>query len=90
VGVVGGGHDVRVAPTIVFLHGFTLTGASWQPVVEGLGERYRSLRPDIRGHGAAAAARPIDFDSCVQDVVARIAALARAAVAGEPGWTSTS
>jgi 2-succinyl-6-hydroxy-2,4-cyclohexadiene-1-carboxylate synthase len=54
----------------VFLHGFTLTGASWQPVVEGLGERYRSLRPDIRGHGAAAAARPIDFDSCVQDVVA--------------------
>ena len=59
-----------MARTVVLLHGFTLTGASWQPVIEGLGERYRSLRPDIRGHGAAAAARPIDFDSCVQDVAA--------------------
>lgn len=57
-----------VGPTIVFLHGFTNTGASWAPVVERLGERYRGLHPDIRGHGSAATARPIDFASCVADV----------------------
>lgn len=32
-------------------------------------ERYRALAPDIRGHGAAATRRPIDFVSCVQDAV---------------------
>ena len=50
---VGGGHDAGMAPTIVLLHGFTHTGASWQPVIEALGERYRAIAPDIRGHGAA-------------------------------------
>ena len=33
------------------------------------GERYRALAPDIRGHGAAATRRPIDFAACVQDAV---------------------
>ena len=55
---VGGGHDlVAMAPTLVLLHGFTHTGASWDPVVAALGERYRALAPDIRGHGAASDAR---------------------------------
>ena len=33
------------------------------------GERYRALAPDIRGHGAAARRRPIDFAACVRDAV---------------------
>jgi 2-succinyl-6-hydroxy-2,4-cyclohexadiene-1-carboxylate synthase len=57
-------------PTIVLLHGFTQTGASWQPLVAALGERYRPLAPDIRGHGAAAARRPVSFAACVGDVAA--------------------
>lgn len=56
-------------PTIVFLHGFTQTGASWSAVIDGLGQRYRALAPDIRGHGLAACARPIGFAQCVEDVV---------------------
>ena len=55
---VGGGHDLcRMAPTLVLLHGFTHTGRSWDPVIAALGERYRPLAPDIRGHGAASDAR---------------------------------
>jgi 2-succinyl-6-hydroxy-2,4-cyclohexadiene-1-carboxylate synthase len=66
---VGGGHDVDVRPAIVFLHGFTHTGASWHAVIGGLGQSYRALAPDIRGHGAAAGRRPIGFPECVADVV---------------------
>ena len=69
-----------MASAIVLLHGFMQTGASWRPVIAALGERYRPLAPDIRGHGAAADARPIDFDACVADVAAL--APARFALAG--------
>jgi 2-succinyl-6-hydroxy-2,4-cyclohexadiene-1-carboxylate synthase len=69
VGVVRG-HDVGVPPAIVLLHGFTQTGASWRPVLTELGERSRALAPDLRGHGAAADARPVDFPECAADVAA--------------------
>ncbi len=55
---------------LLLLHGFTQTGRGWDEVVRHLdGERYRALAPDIRGHGAAATRRPIDFAACVQDAV---------------------
>ncbi len=58
-----------VREPLVLLHGFMQTGRGWDEVVRQLdGERYRPLAPDIRGHGAAAARRPIDFASCVDDV----------------------
>jgi 2-succinyl-6-hydroxy-2,4-cyclohexadiene-1-carboxylate synthase len=56
--------------TIVLLHGFTQTGRSWGPAIAALGERYRALAPDIRGHGEAAALRPVDFASVQADVLA--------------------
>jgi 2-succinyl-6-hydroxy-2,4-cyclohexadiene-1-carboxylate synthase len=56
--------------TIVLLHGFTQTGRSWGPTIAALGERYRALAPDIRGHGSAADARPVDFASVQADVCA--------------------
>jgi len=56
--------------TIVLLHGFTQTGRSWEPTIAALGERYRALAPDIRGHGAAAAARPVDVASVHADLLA--------------------
>ena len=63
-----------VPEPLLLLHGFTQTGRGWDEVVRHLdGERYRALAPDIRGHGAAAARRPIDFDACVADAVGLVA-----------------
>jgi 2-succinyl-6-hydroxy-2,4-cyclohexadiene-1-carboxylate synthase len=61
-----------MAPALVLLHGFTNTGASWNGVVAALGERYRPLAPDIRGHGTASAAAPVNLDSVIEDVAALI------------------
>lgn len=58
------------SPTIVLLHGFTQTGRSWGPTIAALGERYRALAPDLRGHGTAALERPVDFASVRADVLA--------------------
>ncbi len=60
-----------VPESLLLLHGFMQTGRGWDEVVRHLdGERYRALAPDIRGHGAAAARRPITFAACVDDAVA--------------------
>src|SRR5690606_15303415 len=60
----------RPPATIVLLHGFTQTGRSWAPTVAALGERYRALTPDLRGHGDAADARPVSFAAIRADVLA--------------------
>jgi 2-succinyl-6-hydroxy-2,4-cyclohexadiene-1-carboxylate synthase len=57
-----------MTPTVLLLHGFTHTGSSWEPVVAALGERYRSLTPDLRGHGAAGAARPVTLEAVLGDL----------------------
>jgi 2-succinyl-6-hydroxy-2,4-cyclohexadiene-1-carboxylate synthase len=54
--------------TVVLLHGFTQTGASWDPVAAALGERYLPLAPDIRGHGAASAVTPVTVKAVIDDV----------------------
>lgn len=55
---------------LLLLHGFTQTGRGWDAVAHHLsGERYRPLAPDLRGHGAASAARPADMASCTADVL---------------------
>src|SRR5947209_13388620 len=61
---------MQMASTIVLLHGFTHTGASWDPVVAALEERYRALAPDIRGHGSRASAEPVTLDAVIEDVAA--------------------
>ena len=58
-----------MARDIVLLHGFTHTGASWDPVVAALGERYRALAPDIRGHGSAAERQPVTLEAVLDDLV---------------------
>jgi 2-succinyl-6-hydroxy-2,4-cyclohexadiene-1-carboxylate synthase len=57
-------------PAVLLLHGFTHTGASWDPVVAALGERYRPLTPDIRGHGSASDAEPVTLEAVIGDVEA--------------------
>lgn len=56
------------APDLVLLHGFTNSGASWEPVISGLGERYRALAPDIRGHASAGTAEPVTLDAVIDDI----------------------
>jgi 2-succinyl-6-hydroxy-2,4-cyclohexadiene-1-carboxylate synthase len=58
------------APAVVLLHGFTHTGASWEPVVRALGERYLAIAPDIRGHGSATEAVPVGLAEVAADVAA--------------------
>jgi 2-succinyl-6-hydroxy-2,4-cyclohexadiene-1-carboxylate synthase len=55
-------------PQLVLLHGFTHTGASWDTVVAALGERYRVLAPDIRGHGSAAELQPVTLQAVLGDL----------------------
>jgi 2-succinyl-6-hydroxy-2,4-cyclohexadiene-1-carboxylate synthase len=59
-----------MAPDVVLLHGFTHTGASWDPVVAALAERYRALAPDIRGHGSATDRVPVTIEGVLTDVLA--------------------
>jgi 2-succinyl-6-hydroxy-2,4-cyclohexadiene-1-carboxylate synthase len=59
-----------MAPNLVLLHGFTHTGRSWDRVVAALGERYRALAPDIRGHGDASARRPVTPGAVLADLEA--------------------
>lgn len=61
--------DTRaMAPTLVLLHGFTHTGASWDPVRSELGERYTALAPDIRGHGTASDREPVTLEAVLADI----------------------
>jgi 2-succinyl-6-hydroxy-2,4-cyclohexadiene-1-carboxylate synthase len=62
-----------VAETLILLHGFSGTRRAWDAVEEELGdERYLPRAIDLPGHGSEAQAeRPITFDGCVRDVLAR-------------------
>jgi 2-succinyl-6-hydroxy-2,4-cyclohexadiene-1-carboxylate synthase len=55
--------------TVVLLHGFTHTGASWSPVIRALGERYNAIAPDIRGHGSASEREPVSVEGVIDDVL---------------------
>jgi 2-succinyl-6-hydroxy-2,4-cyclohexadiene-1-carboxylate synthase len=69
-----------MAQSLVLLHGFTHTGASWAGVAAALPERYRPIAPDIRGHGRAGDVRPVSLAAVIDDVAA--AAADRFALAG--------
>jgi 2-succinyl-6-hydroxy-2,4-cyclohexadiene-1-carboxylate synthase len=58
------------AKLVLLLHGFTHTGASWQPVLESLGEPFRALTPDVRGHGSASNRVPVDLAGVLSDLAA--------------------
>src|SRR3954471_19894428 len=58
-----------MAETVVLLHGFAGTRHGWDLVADRLDpERYSPLALDLRGHGDARDARPIDFAAVVADV----------------------
>lgn len=67
----------RHAPTVVFLHGATADHRSWDPQVEALSGRYRTVTVDLRGHGASPELGLFDFDATVDDVLDLLADLDR-------------
>lgn len=69
-----------MSPPLVLLHGFSQTGRSWDGVRAALGG-VETLAPDLRGHGGAAGARPIETAALVADVLA-LAPPGRFALAG--------
>ncbi|HEV2821206.1 MAG TPA: alpha/beta fold hydrolase [Solirubrobacteraceae bacterium] len=60
-----------MAEKVVLLHGFTQTGRSWERV-ERMAKQagHAPASPDLRGHGASAAVRPVDFPHVIADVSA--------------------
>jgi pimeloyl-ACP methyl ester carboxylesterase len=62
-------------PLLVLVHGITENRHSWDPVA--LGDHYRVVRVDLRGHGASPGGQPYDLPTLAEDVhrvVAREAA----------------
>ena len=70
---VGRGHDLGDGDRpLVLLHGFTHTGASWEPVAAALAERYRPLAP---GHPRPRVGVRASRRSRSRRVIADVAAL---------------
>jgi 3-oxoadipate enol-lactonase len=64
------------APTLVLLHGVTLTAElNWGGVVEPLRARYRVIMFDMRGHGRGVRTSVFRLEDCADDVAAVAAAL---------------
>ncbi|HEX5192384.1 MAG TPA: 2-succinyl-6-hydroxy-2,4-cyclohexadiene-1-carboxylate synthase [Solirubrobacteraceae bacterium] len=59
---------MQITSSVVLLHGFTNTGHSWDDVIDALGGGADTLAPDIRGHGAASAERPVTLDAVIGDI----------------------
>ena len=64
----GRGVAAETGPTIVFLHGTRLTGASWATQVAALGDDFHCLAPDLPGHGSSADA-PFTLEAAAGDVI---------------------
>ncbi|WP_222264294.1 alpha/beta fold hydrolase [Modestobacter marinus] len=59
------------APTLLLVHGVTLTSAlNWGRIVQTLGRDYRVLLVDQRGHGAGLPGRDFRLEDCADDMAA--------------------
>ena len=64
---------------VVLIHGYTGNLRNWVLQVRALSDRYRTISPDLRGHGLSArSSRPEDYtlDALAADVHALLQALA--------------
>jgi pimeloyl-ACP methyl ester carboxylesterase len=59
------------APTVVLLHGWMASGGlNWFRVFEALGQEFRVLAPDLRGHARGVRAPVFRLEDCADDVAA--------------------
>jgi pimeloyl-ACP methyl ester carboxylesterase len=57
------------AAVVLLLHGLTSSSESWRHVAPELGEQFRVIAPDARGHGGSEWMRDYSFESMRNDVV---------------------
>lgn len=60
---------------ILFVHGFPLSSAMWEPTLERLGAGWRAIAPDLRGHGASDAGEEASMPRLGRDLVELLDAL---------------
>jgi 3-oxoadipate enol-lactonase len=64
------------APTLLLIHGVTLTAAlNWGRIVQSLARSYRVVLVDQRGHGAGLPSRVFRLEDCADDMAAVVTAL---------------
>ncbi|MGO4345354.1 alpha/beta fold hydrolase [Paenibacillus sp. MCAF9] len=62
---------------IVLLHGFCGSSQYWQKICPVLGDQYRVIIPDLRGHGGSSAPEgPYTMETMAEDIAALLEALA--------------
>jgi len=65
--------DEGEGQTILFVHGFPLSRAIWQPQIEAFTKNYRVIAPDLRGHGESSAPAGVyTMAACAEDLQALI------------------
>ena len=78
-GISLGYDDTGAGPAITFLHGLSMSRATWGRFLPDLEARFRVLRLDQRGHGESSHAGDYTLDSYIADAVAFLEG-----VVGEP------
>ena len=62
--------DEGPGPVVVLLHGFPLSRAMWAEQLAGIGDTYRIIAPDLRGHGESPAPEGVyTMDEMADDVI---------------------
>ena len=56
------------AAVVLLLHGLTSSSQNWRHVAPELGEHFRAIAPDARGHGGSEWTRDYSFESMRDDV----------------------
>jgi pimeloyl-ACP methyl ester carboxylesterase len=67
--------DTGEGEPVVFLHGYPLSGRLWDETVSELGDGFRCIVPDLRGHGASEASERADMARYADDVAELLDAL---------------
>lgn len=55
-------------PPVLFIHGYLLSGDLWIPTAERIGDAFRCIIPDLRGHGRSDAATPGSIADLADDL----------------------